>query len=116
MKEKHLNLVQMVLDHQLLDANYVECGKVADIEIEGGPGELRVTAVLTGPGVAAGHLPRILQALTKKIFGRRVTRIPWNEVRVITSQIKLGSTAAHLGLNAAEQKVARWLARLPLAK
>ena len=116
MKEKYLNLVQMVLDHQLIDANYIECGKVTDIEIEGGPDELRVTALLTGPGVAAGHMPRILQALIRKIFGRRVTRIPWSEVRVITSQIKLGSTAPQLGLNAAEQKVARWLARLPLAK
>lgn len=116
MKEKYLDVVRMVLDRQLLDSNYVECGKVADLELEGGPGELRLVAVLTGPGVAIDRLPRMLRALTGKLLGRRVTRLPWKEVRVITSQIKLGANAAELGLNGAERRAARWLAKLPLAK
>jgi len=36
--ENHLDVVRMVLDHQLLDANYIECGKVEDVELSGGGG------------------------------------------------------------------------------
>jgi hypothetical protein len=116
MKEKHLNIVQMVLDHQLLDSNYIECGKVDDLEIEGGEGELKITALLTGPGVATDRLPSFLRPLAKWLFGRRVSRIPWEEVLIISGQIKLRSRADALGLNRAEKKAASWLEKLPGAK
>jgi hypothetical protein len=116
MKEKHLDLVRMVLDHQLLDSNYVECGKVDDVELAGGVGELTVRALLTGPGVAVGRLPGFLQSLARRLFGARATRVPWGEVQVITSHIKLNSHATDLGLAGAENKVAAWLKKLPMSE
>lgn len=116
MKEKHLDLARMVMDHQLLDANNVECGKVNDIEIEGGPGELKITALLTGPGLAIQFLPGFVQAAAEKIFGCRVARVPWEEVLIITGQIKLKSRAAELGLADMEQKIAERLKRFPGAQ
>lgn len=116
MKEKHLDIVRMVLDHQLLDSNYIECGKVDDVELTGGVGELRITALLTGPGVAVRQLPGFLQSLGRWLFGARVTRVPWREVQVITSQIKLNSHAADLGLDRAENEIAVWLKKLPMSE
>jgi hypothetical protein len=116
MKEKHLDLVRMVFDHQLIDANSVECGKVEDVELTGDAGELRVVGVLTGPGAAASRLPHWLAEAARKIFGSRVTPVPWEEVYVITSQIKLKSTATELGLFEADRRAAEWLRKLPGAE
>lgn len=116
MNEKHLDLVRMVLDRQLLDSKYVECGKVSDVELTGGVGELRVTALLTGPGVAVRRLPGFLQSLARWLLGARVTRVPWREVQFITSHIKLNSHATDLGLAGAENKVAAWLKKLPMSE
>ncbi|HZS08730.1 MAG TPA: hypothetical protein VFD58_28100 [Blastocatellia bacterium] len=116
MKEKHLDIVRHVLDHQLLDSNYVECGKVDDVELEGGPGELKVTAIITGPGATADRLPGLLRSLAQKVFSRHVTRVPWQEVAVITSEIKLRSRAENLGLDEADKKLAGWLGKLPGAE
>jgi|KBSSwiStaDraftv2_1062776.scaffolds.fasta_scaffold23478_3 sporulation protein YlmC with PRC-barrel domain len=116
MKEKHLDLVRMVFDHQLIDANSVECGKVEDVELAGDAGELRVVGVLTGPGAAAGRLPHWLAKAARKIFGGRVTRVPWEEVYVITSQIKLKSRASELALAGSDRRAAEWLRKLPGAE
>jgi hypothetical protein len=117
MNEKHLDLVHRLLDCQLLDANYVECGKVEDVELKGGAGKLEVTALITGPGAAAERAPGLLRPLVRKLLGSRVTRVPWGEVLVITGgQIKLKSRADQLGLAAEESRVARRLENIPGAK
>lgn len=114
MKERHLDLVRMVCDHQLLDANYVECSKVEDLELEGGPGELKVVALLTGPGAAADRLPAWMAKFAKKLFGDQIRRVPWREVHVITSRIKLKSKASNLQL--ADDRIVQWLKNLPNAE
>jgi hypothetical protein len=111
--ENHLDVVRMVLDHQLLDANYIECGKVEDVELSGGVGRLEVTGLVTGPGAAAERLPGLLRGLAKRLLGARVTRVPWEEVLIITSQVKLKSRASNLGLATEEERAARWFRRLP---
>ena len=116
MNEKHLDIARMVLDHQLLDANYVECGKVEDVELSGGVGRLEVTGLLTGPGAAAERLPSLLRGFARRLLGARVTRAPWGEVLIITSQIKLRSRGADLGLAGAETRVANWLRKIPRAE
>jgi hypothetical protein len=114
--ENYLDVARLVLDHQLLDANYVECGKVDDVELSGGVGRLEVTALVTGPGAAAGRLPRLLRGLARILLGARVTRVPWGEVLIITSQIKLKSRGADLGLAGAETRIAAWLREIPGAE
>lgn len=116
MRPAHLDLVRMVLDHQLLDADNYECGKVDDLEVEIAKGELRVTAILTGADVAARHLPRWLQPLARRVFGRRRVRIPWSEVYYVHSHVRLRSRAAHYGLNRSDRELAPWLSRLPRSR
>jgi sporulation protein YlmC with PRC-barrel domain len=111
-----LDLVRMVMDHQLLDSDYVECGKVDDVELEIANGELRATAILSGPGPASTHLPRWAGALTRALFGRRATRIPWGEVALVDSRVKLRSTSESLGLGEAERAASRGITRVPGAQ
>jgi hypothetical protein len=115
-KQKHLDIVRMVLDHQLLDAHDVECGKVEDVELTGGADELKVTAIITGPGAAAERLPGFLQSLARKMCGARETRVPWEKVQSITGRIKLNARAEDLGLAEADKRAAEWLKKLPGAE
>lgn len=113
------DVVRMLLDHQLLDADYVECGKVDDIEIEiMDDGTLRATAIFTGRGAAFDHLPRWIASILAKIFGKKSKRIPWGEIAMIDARIKLRSTAEALALPVAEsdRAVAQWLGKLPGAR
>ena len=110
----YLDVVRMLLDHQLLDANHVECGKVDDIELEiMDDGTLRATAIFTGPGASFAHLPRFFEWLARKFFGTRSKRLPWAELAIVDSRIKLRSTREALGLDELERRAAAWVAKFP---
>jgi hypothetical protein len=113
MRRRYFELVQMLMDRQLLDARDRACGRVDDLELQGGAGELEVTAILTGPGVAISRLPSWLEGLAARIFGRRRSRIPWSDVDTVTAQVKLAPGADTKPFERAEEGVGRWLARLP---
>jgi sporulation protein YlmC with PRC-barrel domain len=98
MSQHYLDIARQVLDRQVVDSNHIVCGKVDDIEIEGKT-QLKVTAILLGNGAASSRLPELGKYISRKLFGRRVVRIPWSEVVVISHQIKLRSTARELGLD-----------------
>ena len=116
MNEKYLDVGRTVMDRQLIDANYVECGRVEDVELTGGVGRLEVTGVITGPGAAAERLPSLLKGLARRVFGAREAHVPWREVLIITNQIKLKSRGADLGLSGADARAARWLEKFPGAE
>ena len=111
--QEFLDLSRRVLDRQLVDVNNVECGKVDDLEVQGGVGELKVTAILVGTGVASDRLPVLARVLVQKIFGQRTVRIPWDEVITITEQIKLKSEASTFGLNERRSTAFKIISVLP---
>jgi sporulation protein YlmC with PRC-barrel domain len=111
-----LDLVRMVMDHPLLDSDVVDCGKVDDVELELANGELRATAILSGPGPASAHLPRWTGALARALFGRRATHIPWQEIALVKGRIILRSTSESLGLGEADRALSRWITRFPGAQ
>jgi sporulation protein YlmC with PRC-barrel domain len=114
MKQDYLDICRQVLDHEVVDSNNIPCGMVDDVELEGGPGgELKVTAILIGPGVWAERLPALTRFLVVKVFGRHKTRVPWEQVSVITERVKLQCRAAELGLGKLDRKASRWLKRIP---
>jgi hypothetical protein len=111
-----IDLVGGVLDHELLDARKKPCGRVVDLLIEyADDGVPRVTAVAVGSAARSRRLPRPLAALTQA-WARRHERtpLPWSVVGDIGEDIRLTERAADLGLNGMEQRLARWLAKLPL--
>jgi sporulation protein YlmC with PRC-barrel domain len=112
MSEHFLDIARKVLDRQVVDSNHIVCGKVDDLEIEGTT-KLKVTALLLGNGVASARLPELAKYISRKIFGRRVVRIPWSEVEVITHEIKLRSTARELGLDERTGSIFKIISALP---
>ena len=109
---QELDLVFGVLDHQLVDPDGRRCGKVDDLELEGGPGEEpRVTAILTGTGYWRGRAGGLLAWLSRRLDARK--RIEWDAVGEIKSAVELTSSAEELGLGRGDDRAARWIRRLP---
>jgi sporulation protein YlmC with PRC-barrel domain len=107
-----LDLVFGLLDHQIVDSEGRRCGNVDDLEIEGGPGETPVvTVILVGPGAwrRRGRLGR----LASRLGGGKIVRVPWNAVAEIKSGIELSKTAGELGLGKGDDRVARWVEKVP---
>jgi len=119
MTPERMDLVYRVLDDQLVDVDGRRCGRVDDLEFDGGPGETaRLSAILSGSGVWHRRLPRRLRAVGERVFGtgvagRDVIRVPWEEVDAITSVTRLKSKARELGLAQGDDRDARFVAKFP---
>ena len=98
MSEHHLDLVRQVLDRQVVDANHICCGKVDDIilDLKGKP---KVTAILLGNGPASDRLPEFARWLSRKLFGERRVKVPWEDVLIVKDFIKLASDADTYGID-----------------
>ena len=105
-----IKLVSELLDLPLLDSDGKFCGIVDDVELEGAAGkELGLDALLVGPGAYRGRMPAWAMALVKLIGGDRLTRVPMDKVRTISSVVHLKYSARHLGLDTSETAAARWM-------
>jgi hypothetical protein len=120
MEAESMDLVYRVLDEQLLDVDGRRCGRVDDLEFEGGLGgdPPRLHAILSGSGTWHRRLPRPLRALGQRIFGtgvsgRDVIRVPWEEVEDVSSVIRLKAKARELALGQGDERAASLVAKLP---
>jgi len=108
-----LHLAADVRDLQIVDRDGEYCGIVDDIELEGKAGaDLVVTALLVGPGAWRGRLPGLLLRLIRRVAGDRIVRVPWSEVKHITSRVTLAKTAGELGLDRSEMRAGAMLPRI----
>ena len=104
-RNDRLHLAADVRDLQIVDSEGEDCGIVDDIELERSKtGDLVVTALLVGPGAWRGRLPGWLLWLVGRIVGDRVVKVPWSDVKHITSRVVLARTAKELGLNRSEAR------------
>lgn len=114
-----MDLVYRVLDDQLVDVDGRRCGRVDDLELDGGLGSPpRLYAILSGSGSWGRRLPRRLQALGERVFGPGVLgddliRVPWEQVEEVETCVKLRGKARDLGLAQGDERKARSMARLP---
>lgn len=105
-----VKIVSQLLDLQIIDKDERSCGVVDDVELSGSPGkEMRVEALLVGPGAYEGRMPAWLFWVTRKIAGDRMARVPAAEIAEIGSVVKLKSKAEKLGLHEVEDKVRTWI-------
>ena len=105
-----IKLVSELLDLPLVDSEGKYCGIVDDVELSGGAGkELKLKALLVGPGAYAGRLPRWAMWLVKRIAGNRLVRVPMDKVRTITDSVHLECPGRDLGLHHSEQAAGRWI-------
>jgi len=105
-----IKLVSELLDLPLYDVEGKYCGIVDDIELTGGPGkDLKLKALLVGPGAYKGRLPGWAMWVVEKIAGNRVTRVPMDKVHSIGAAVHLECSGWQLGLHKSERRAAEWI-------
>ena len=101
-----------LLDLPLIDSDGKYCGIVDDVELSGGPGkELRLKALLVGPGAYSDRLPGWAMRVVRSAAGDRMTRVPLTKVRTIGAAVELDCAASDLGLEKSENAAGRWIPR-----
>lgn len=108
-----LHLRSQLLDRELIDREFVSCGKIDDLELKSHGAQLEITAILAGPGAWARRLPALIRWLVWHLVGRNEVRIPWDEVKSIGSHVQLRSLASDLGLNTPDERLAKPFRRIP---
>jgi sporulation protein YlmC with PRC-barrel domain len=106
-----VDLALGILDHQLVDADGENCGKVDDLELRGiNRGEPEVVEILVGGNAwrTRGRLGRIASRL-----GGNAVHVPWSEVESVSAVVRLKRTAAELGLGRGDERWACLVAKLP---
>jgi sporulation protein YlmC with PRC-barrel domain len=110
-----LDLVLRVLDQQIVDWAGRRCGNVDDVAIDGKPGEsATVMGLLVGRDATRRRRPRLLALFAGPTFGDAPeVEVPWSAVEDVTQVVKLKKFATELGLGAGDDKVAKWIGRIP---
>jgi sporulation protein YlmC with PRC-barrel domain len=114
MRDDEFDVGYWLLDDEIIDCDGRRCGRVDDVELEGGPGEAtRITAIITGPGAFPDRLPKRFSGLGKRLFGDRVVRVPWSAIEDVDVVVRLKQKGAGLQLGRGDDAAGRWINRLP---
>lgn len=107
-----VKLVSQLLDLPIIDKDERWCGIVDDVQFEGSAGkDMRVKALLVGPGAYQGRMPEWMYWLVRKIAGDRMARVPADQIAEIGPVVKLRTSAAELRLHVVENKARDWIPR-----
>jgi sporulation protein YlmC with PRC-barrel domain len=110
-KVTQVDIALGILDHQLVDGNGVNCGKVDDLEIAGlDGGSPEVVEIVVGGN--AWRTRGRLGKLAARLAGNAV-HVPWSEVASVTSVVALSRTAGDLRLDRGDERWARLVGKLP---
>ena len=105
-----IDLAYRLLDLDLVDCEGRRCGKVDDIVLEGGPGELTyVSAVRTGPGALPARFIRRLRPLAERMLGGEAVTVPWKDVDDFDATLTLTETADELKLGQGDRRLSKLL-------
>jgi sporulation protein YlmC with PRC-barrel domain len=110
-KVTEIDIALSVLDHQLVDADGLNCGKVDDLEIAGlDSNSPEIVEILVGGNAwrSRGRLGR----LAARLSGNAV-HVPWPEVDSVTSVVTLKRPAGELRLNRGDDRWATIVGKLP---
>jgi hypothetical protein len=109
-----LKLLAELRDLTIVDRDGRHCGMCDEIEFSGAPGsELKIVALLVGPGAYRKRLPRWFWRALTAFTGDNCVRIGWSEVDHISGQIHLAKKGEDLGLRRVEDWFAAQFARVP---
>jgi len=105
-----IKLVADLLDLPIQDKDGRYCGIVDDVELIGTAGkQMKVAALLVGPGAYEGRLPAWCYRLVRKIAGDRMIRIDVDKVEQIRAVVQLNCTADQVKLHEVENRVRQWI-------
>jgi sporulation protein YlmC with PRC-barrel domain len=106
-----VDLALGILDHQLVDSDGNNCGKVDDLEITGlDGGSPEVVEIIVGGNAWRSFGP--LGRLAARLAGNAV-HVPWSEVDSVSSVVTLKRPASELRLNRGDDRWAALVGRLP---
>jgi sporulation protein YlmC with PRC-barrel domain len=107
-----IKLVSQLLDLPIVDKHDCWCGVVDDVELAGSAGkETRISALLVGPGAYEGRMPGWLFRVVRTIAGDRITRVPVEQIKAISSAVHLKCSADQLELHKVENRLRNWIPR-----
>jgi sporulation protein YlmC with PRC-barrel domain len=110
-KVTDVDIALSILDHQLVDGDGQNCGKVDDLEISGLDGDSpEVAQILVGGN--AWRSRGLLGRLAARLSGDAV-HVPWPEVEAVTSVVTLKRSAAELRLSRGADRWARLVGKVP---
>jgi sporulation protein YlmC with PRC-barrel domain len=110
-KPVEVDIALGILDHQLVDSNGVNCGKVDDLELIGLDGDSpEVVEILVGGNA---WRPRGLLGRLAARFTGDAVHVPWSEVESVSSIVKLKRPAAELRLNRGDGRWSRLVGKVP---
>jgi sporulation protein YlmC with PRC-barrel domain len=110
-KPTEVDIALGILDHQLVDADGVNCGKVDELEVSGlDTDSPEIVEILVGGNAwrSRGLLGRIAASLA----GNAV-HVPWSEVDSVSSVVKLKRPAAELRLGGGDRRWSALVGRVP---
>ena len=119
MEPDRMDLAYRIIDDQLVDVDGRRCGRVDDLEFDGGPGERPLlSAILSGSGTWHRRMPRRLRSAGARAFGtgvagRDIIRVPWDDVDDVTSVVRLKRKARDLGLAQGDERDAEFVKKFP---
>jgi hypothetical protein len=111
---KPVDLALGILDHQLVDADGENCGKVDELELVGLDGDSpEVREILVGGNAwrTRGPLGRLASR-----FGGNATHVQWSEVESVSAVVKLKRPAAELRLARGDDRWGSVVAKLPRSR
>jgi len=110
-KPVEVDIALGILDHQLVDSDGVNCGKVDDLELTGLDGDSpEVVEILVGGNA---WRPRGLLGRLAARLGGDAVHVPWSEVESVSSVVKLKRPAAELRLDRGDVRWARLVGKVP---
>ena len=110
-KQAEVDIALGILDHQLVDSNGINCGKVDDLELTGlDTDSPEVVEILVGGN--AWRTRGLLGRLASRLAGDAV-HVPWSEVESVSSMVQLKRPAAELRLGRGDVRWARLVGKAP---
>jgi sporulation protein YlmC with PRC-barrel domain len=114
MRDDEFDVGYWLLDDVLVDRDGRRCGRVDDLEFEGGPGKRTLLrAIVCGPGAWRDRMPKRLLPIAARVFGESTVKVPWSEVRDIGVVVELKRGAEELGLGRGDDALAPIIRRIP---
>jgi sporulation protein YlmC with PRC-barrel domain len=110
-KVVEIDIALSVLDHQLIDGEGQNCGKVDDLEIAGLDGDSpEIVEIIVGG--SAWRSRGLLGRLAARLCGNAV-HVPWPEVDSVTSVVTLKRPCVELRLNGGDDRWASLVGKVP---
>ncbi|HEY8843801.1 MAG TPA: hypothetical protein VIM23_07845 [Gaiellaceae bacterium] len=110
-KPVEVDIALGILDHQLVDPDGINCGKVDDLELSRlDSGSPEVVEILVGGNAWSSR--GLLGRLAARLAGDAV-HVPWSEVESVSEVVKLKRPAAELRLNRGDERWGRLVGKVP---